>query len=225
MYAPGYQDDYTDKDALFLRKAGGVTSAGTVALASNLFSSPLPTNVTSPTTVTNEYHDVYFDFNLRPYTFAPWFSSKYLTQGSMQDFELNLPNVAGGQATLTATVWSLTASTDVNPDHGLQVLVNGQPVGQSAWSGGGKMEQVTFDVPAGVLHSGGNRSAWRRLRLTDRILRLRLYIRSARRIRLRWMGRGRWKLSTAAPRNRCMKLRDQVPMPGLWMRGIRTAQR
>ncbi len=37
VYAPGYQDDYTDKDAIFLRSANSPTAAGTAVQATGLF--------------------------------------------------------------------------------------------------------------------------------------------------------------------------------------------
>jgi len=74
VFVPGFQNEYTDKDALFLRKVAGATQAGQALQAQGLFSGTQPVNVQSPASVSVDYHDVYYDFNLRPYTFAPWFS-------------------------------------------------------------------------------------------------------------------------------------------------------
>ncbi len=156
VYAPGYEDDYTNKDAIFLRATPSLTSAGVVAAASGLFNSMQPVNVTSSASVSVDYHDVYFDYNLRPYAFAPWFSAKYLTQGTAQDFIVTLPDVSSSPATVTVNVWSLTDSPAISPDHALQMVVNGQTVGQTQWDGGGKMIQLTFAVPHGILRSGEN---------------------------------------------------------------------
>ncbi|MEI6234686.1 MAG: C25 family cysteine peptidase [Planctomycetota bacterium] len=156
VYAPGYKDKYTDKDAIFIRKTSGATNAGTPASATGLFSSAMPVNVTSSNTVTNEYHDVYFDYSLRPYSFEPWFSSKYLTQGSSQDFNVNLTDVVSGSATMLVNLWSLTSSDAVSPDHGIQVLVNGQAIGESSWDGVNKMLQLSFTIPADKLKTGSN---------------------------------------------------------------------
>jgi len=156
VYAPGYSDNYTDKDALFLRKTAATTVSGLAASASGLFSSSLPLTMSSAVNVTNDYHDIYFDYGQRPYTFEPWFSRKYLTQGSTQDFSINLADVTRGQANLVVNVWSLTSSNTVNPDHGVQVLVNGQAVGETAWDGGGKMMQFAFSIPSGALQTGDN---------------------------------------------------------------------
>ena len=151
VYAPGYSDDYTDKDALFLRAGSTPTAAGQPALAQNLFTSASPVSTTTPASVTSTFHDVYFDFNLRPYSFAPWFSSKYLTDNTDQTFTLNAPNAQSAAGSLTVNLWSLTDGA-----HTLQVLVNGTPAGQAQWTGGSQMLQLAFQVPAGVLLSGGN---------------------------------------------------------------------
>ncbi|HLX60839.1 MAG TPA: C25 family cysteine peptidase [Planctomycetota bacterium] len=158
LYAPGYSDDYTDTDALFLRSTPAATAAGSVTFASGLFSGGKPAMTSTPASVTASYHDVYFDYNTayRPYTFAPWFSSQYLTDGSDQQFSLSAPFAGSGAASLTVTLWSLTSSAGAANDHALQVLINGQPVGQTQWSGGQKMMELTFQIPAGVLTSGAN---------------------------------------------------------------------
>ncbi len=158
LYGRGYQDDYTNKDAFFLRRTAAATSAGSVAPAKGLFSSSMPLYVSTRNVVTAEFNDVYFDFDLRPYNYAPWFSQKYLTQGTTQTFALETPGALPNSATLTVNVWSLTESS-ASPDHALQVLVNGQPAGQTQWDGGGKMMQLVFTVPAGVLQNGANQIA------------------------------------------------------------------
>ncbi|HLX63332.1 MAG TPA: C25 family cysteine peptidase [Planctomycetota bacterium] len=157
IYAPGYQDDYTDKDALFLRSTSVPTSAGKIARAQGLFANTPAVNTNSPATVTTNYHDVYFDFSeLRPYNYPPWFSSQYLTSGSTQDFTLNVPNSSAGAASLTVNLWSLTQADGVAPDHALQAFVNGQPLGQAVWSGGDKMLALSFQVDSSTLVDGAN---------------------------------------------------------------------
>lgn len=156
VYAPGYNDQYTDVDALFLRRTSNVTSAGHESTASGLFNSTLPVNVSTPATATKDFHDVYFDFNVRPFTFEPWFSAQYLSQGTAQEFALDTPQASNGAAALTVNLWSVSDSPLPGPDHALQVAVNGTLVGQTQWEGGNKMLQFTFDVPQGVLRSGQN---------------------------------------------------------------------
>ncbi|HLX64696.1 MAG TPA: C25 family cysteine peptidase [Planctomycetota bacterium] len=157
VFGEGYEDDYTDKDALFLRTISGATAAGAATQASGLFASALPVNTQSPMTATAEFHDVYFDFNLRPYNYPPWFSSQYLTDGTDQSFSISAPNATGsagsqngGAGSLIVNVWSLT------PDHTLHVAVNGQSIGQAQWSGGDKLVQLAFQIPSGVLNPGAN---------------------------------------------------------------------
>ncbi len=158
LAAPGYEDDYTNKDAYFLRQTPAATAAGTVTAAHGLFDASVAVNTTTPASVTIDYHDVYFDYGtqFRPYNFAPWFASQYLTDGSTQRFSINAPSVSGGASALTLNLWSLTDDNSVDSDHALQVAINGQPVGQAVWDGGGKMLELTFQIPAGVLTSGAN---------------------------------------------------------------------
>ncbi len=162
VFGQGYQDDYTAKDALFLRSTSGPTAAGQATHAQGLFASAQVANINSPAKVTVSYHDVYFDYNdaFRPYTFAPWFSSQYLTAdastGTTQSFTIDTPYASSSPATLTVNVWSLTQSATAAQDHALQVLVNGHPAGQAVWGGGNKMVQLTFNVPSGALKTGAN---------------------------------------------------------------------
>ncbi len=156
LYGPGYQDDYTDKDAFFIRASAGATVAGRVTAASGLFAENVAVNASSAASVTSEFHDIYFDYHIRPYSFEPWFSSKYLTGGTTQAFSINAPGASVEAATLTVKVWSLTETQGVSPDHALQVLVNGQTAGQAVWSGGNKMLQVSFQIAAGTLVNGAN---------------------------------------------------------------------
>src|SRR5579862_4934711 len=150
VFGEGYSDDYTDKDALFLRSNNGATAAGAATQVSGLFASTLPVNTQAPMTASAEFHDVYFDFNLRPYNYPPWFSSQYLADGTDQSFSINAPNATCGAGSLIVNLWSLTQ------DHTLQVAVNGQPIGQAQWSGVGQMIQLTFQIPSGVLNAGAN---------------------------------------------------------------------
>ncbi|HLX60660.1 MAG TPA: C25 family cysteine peptidase [Planctomycetota bacterium] len=158
VYGAGYSDDYTDKDALFLRSTNGATSAGTIQHAQGLFEGLADTS--SPATAAAEYHDVYFDYTYRPYTFTPWFSSQYLTAsaaaGTTQTFMLDTPLANSNPASLTVNLWSLTQNNNAPQDHALQVLVNGQPAGQASWSGGDKAMTLSFQLPAGALNAGSN---------------------------------------------------------------------
>ncbi len=154
LYGPGYSDDYTDKDALFLFRSSAPTAANTISAppeVTGLFASALPLSDTTSATALAEFHDVYFDYNYRPYNFPPWFSNKYLAANSTQTFTLNTPHAANAAAQLTVNLWSLTEDDAVNPDHALQVQVNGVPVGEARWDGGCKMLSFAFELPNGLL--------------------------------------------------------------------------
>src|SRR4029077_10430871 len=99
---------------IFLRASSGRTPAGSVTAASGLFASAQPVNTNSPATAAVSFRDVYFDYDLRPYDYAPWFSKKYLSGGTAQTFALDTPAATSGVASLTVNLWSLTQS-----DHAL----------------------------------------------------------------------------------------------------------
>ncbi|HLX61050.1 MAG TPA: C25 family cysteine peptidase [Planctomycetota bacterium] len=160
LYAPGYSDDYTDKDAFFLYASNAATQAGSVSHSSGLFAPNVSAQSSAGATVTAQFHDVYFDWNLRPYNYPPYFSSQYLTNGSTQSFTLNASGASSAAGALTVNAWSLTQSSPpeggTTNDHALNAFVNGAPVGQATWSGGGKFVAITFQIPTNVLVSGVN---------------------------------------------------------------------
>ncbi|HLX63441.1 MAG TPA: autotransporter-associated beta strand repeat-containing protein [Planctomycetota bacterium] len=157
VYGQGYQDDYTSKDALFLRATTSPTQSGSIANATGLFASAQAASNITPAFVTTSYHDIYFDYNYRPYTFPPWFSSQYLTDGTDQIFSINTLNAIDSTASLTVNLWSLSQSeSGVSPDHALIAVLNGQSLGQAQWTGGGKMISLTFSIPSGALAGGTN---------------------------------------------------------------------
>ena len=155
LYAPGYSDDYTDKDAFFLSRASQPAAVVQPVTPHGLFDALAANTSTSNATVS--FHDVYFDWGLRPYTYPPWFAAQYLSQGSLCSFPVDVPNAAKGAAAVTINLWSLTDANGSVPDHQLQVCLNGTPVGQTQWIGGGKMLALRFDLPAGTLKSGTNK--------------------------------------------------------------------
>ncbi len=156
LYGPGYSDDYTDKDVFFLNASTGATPAGTQTTAQGLFDAGNTAQTTAGDSATTQFRDVYFDYSMRPYNYPPYFSSQYLTQDTTQNFTISAPSATDGPATLTVNLWSLTSSDNVSPDHALQASLNGTPLGQSVWSGGGKFMTLTFEVPPNTLLSGAN---------------------------------------------------------------------
>jgi autotransporter-associated beta strand protein len=149
LFAPGYEDEYTDKDAFFLLK-GHAESPAMPPRATGLFDQAEAPVVTTEARARKEFYDVYFDWNLQPYTYAPWFSSKYLIDGSRNQFQLPVNNLADGAATLRLELWSQSAGA-----HTLQVLINGVLASEQTWSGSRALV-LNVDVPAGLLQDGVN---------------------------------------------------------------------
>ncbi|MCY3021776.1 MAG: C25 family cysteine peptidase [Planctomycetota bacterium] len=160
LYAPGYEDAYTDKDVFFLKATTTGTPAGAVTSATGLFNENVTALTSTASTVTAQFHDIYFDWALRPYTMPPWFSKKYLTDGSSQTFTVNLPDALPGAGQVTVKLWSFTDHAEASPDHALQVVVNGKAISDGdtgvTWDGGGKALALTFPVDAGRFASGDN---------------------------------------------------------------------
>src|SRR6185295_2115665 len=125
-------------------------------MAQGLFDAGKPAKTRVGESATTQFRDVYYDWSLRPYDYPPYFSSHYLTQGSSQSFTVDTPNANHEAATVTLNLWSLTSTKSVSPDHAVQAYLNGKPLGQAIWSGGGKFVALTFEVPANVLVPGAN---------------------------------------------------------------------
>lgn len=83
-----------------------------------------------------------------------WFWHK-LQQGADLPVTFELPTVADAPATLRLNLWGFTHNREVENDHDLDILVNGQNVGTVRWDG-----QVYHTgevaIPAGVLQPGEN---------------------------------------------------------------------
>ncbi len=92
-------------------------------------------------------------------TYAPqaagdtWFWERLIAPTS-RSFTLTISAVAAGPATLRIETWSATEGAGAI-DHRVQVAVNGQAVGESAWDGSVR-RTLDFAVPAGVLRDGDN---------------------------------------------------------------------
>ncbi|GMV80907.1 MAG: hypothetical protein AMXMBFR7_20910 [Planctomycetota bacterium] len=152
LYATGYTDAYTERDAFFLEAIAGRTSTGKVLQARGLFQS-----AQTPATVADghaelEFHEVYFQFNRKPRTFRPYFSNKFLTGGSTHSFALATPHATAAAATLSVVVYSQSFDDDADPDHELQVTLNGTPLGVAQWEGAERMLRLTWEIPAGLLN-------------------------------------------------------------------------
>lgn len=154
VYAPGYTDDYTDRDAYFLR-AGKRTAAGKAPAAKNLFRDGLTAFTTAPARSEARFEDLYFQFNRKPRIFRPYFSSQLLsatdTTGTTRNVQVGSPSATADAATLRVIVYSHSFEDAVDPDHELQVVLNGTPLGQARWDGGQRMLELSFEVPAALL--------------------------------------------------------------------------
>ncbi|HLX61163.1 MAG TPA: C25 family cysteine peptidase [Planctomycetota bacterium] len=156
LFAPGYADDYTNADAHFLFASNAPTSAGNPVSASGLFDSPLTPARTTQKAFSADFHDVYFEWSLRPYTYAPWFSNQYLRAGASAQFTLDTPNASDGPASLTVSLYSAGADGAPVP-HVLDAFVNGVHAGSSQWTTtAGAALGLAFQLPAGTLHAGSN---------------------------------------------------------------------
>jgi len=156
LYAPGYSDEYTDKDAIFLTRSNKATPVVKTSTAAGLFDNPTVPVSTTRASVTSEYHDVYFDWALRPFSYPPWFSNQYLTEGVANRFSVAAPGAVGSAATMVINVWSLSNGGAASPDHNIQAFVNSVPVGGASWSGGGMALALSFNIADGILKDGDN---------------------------------------------------------------------
>ena len=156
LYAPGYTDRYTNKDVFFLSRTALPTQVSRMESPQDLFTVDRIAETSTSATAIKTFSDVYFDWSLQPYTFTPWFSNQYLTDGTVQKFTIDLPGNTGQAATLTVNLWSLTTRPELDPDHALQPIVNGQTLSSVSWQGGDKALAITFDLPANATIAGAN---------------------------------------------------------------------
>ena len=158
LWAPGYEDAYTDVDAFFLVPSLVATGSTVQPKAAGLFLKNVEAEGLHTGVAEEDFHEVYYAWSwaLMPYDYPPWFSGQFLTEGSSQAFTLSTKRLSAGEGKLTVRLWSRSSVEEANPDHGLGVTVNGVPVGYQSWDGGGKMLELTFTVPAGVLREGSN---------------------------------------------------------------------
>ncbi|MBI3827967.1 MAG: autotransporter-associated beta strand repeat-containing protein [Planctomycetes bacterium] len=159
FFAPGYTDEYTDKDAFFLRwKYGARMAVKLPAPQGNLFAQNA--SGSERATATAAFPEVYFDWGYKPLTYTPWFSAKYLYAdagaGTTQGFNLDLPDLVSGAGELAVLLYSYSEQVGAAPDHKLCAYVNGAYVGETTWTGGNQGLTLRFSVPAAALHAGSN---------------------------------------------------------------------
>ncbi|MDY0297780.1 MAG: C25 family cysteine peptidase [Acidobacteriota bacterium] len=150
FYNPGVETPYSDRNVYFLEHGRGVAmEAATAASAAGA----------DHLTYTERTH---FEQNRYPLLIAGmdpagdiWFWD-YVTAGQgARSFTLHVPGVStAGEAVLTVALQGAT-DTAADLDHQVSVSINGQQVGQAAWSGAsGHVFETTFD--ASLLQEGAN---------------------------------------------------------------------
>lgn len=78
-----------------------------------------------------------------------------LTAPEARELRFELPRLAGGGAALGLRVWSATEAP-VEPDHALELRLNGRPLPEQRWEGAGDRD-LWWSVDAGLLRQGANR--------------------------------------------------------------------
>ncbi|MCK6471413.1 MAG: C25 family cysteine peptidase [Planctomycetes bacterium] len=155
VFGPGYRDRYTTRDALFLAKNAKPLLAEAPGVASGLFEAGAAETAVADTAKLN-FHDVYFDWGLRPLDYPPWFSNQYLTNDSTRTFALATPGALDDAATLSVRIWNFGRPSGTPPHGTLRAFVNGTPCGEAAWNGDANALELTFAVPGNVLNDGPN---------------------------------------------------------------------
>lgn len=84
----------------------------------------------------------------------PWFWQK-IGRGQAVDIPLELPSGGDGSGQLRLQLWGQTHSPDIENDHDLDLLVNGQAIETIRWDGPTYYEASAF-LPAGTLQPGQN---------------------------------------------------------------------
>ncbi|HUN22008.1 MAG TPA: C25 family cysteine peptidase [Anaerolineales bacterium] len=83
-----------------------------------------------------------------------WVGVRMLS-GSKTDYPMQFVGDPASESALWVEVWSDTHESSLDPDHHLQVLVNGQMVYEENWDGAGS-HLLKAKIPAGIWHEGEN---------------------------------------------------------------------
>jgi len=89
----------------------------------------------------------------------PWYDAAYLSFGAARGLErtITLPELIPGQEpeTLSVEVWGVTSDGNVNPDHHVQVSLNGTLVADEYFDGA-NVHLVDVELPPGLAVAGDN---------------------------------------------------------------------
>ena len=78
----------------------------------------------------------------------------YTTPRAWQ-FPLQIDAAAGGEGRLRVVLWGVTDWPGPGPDHHVEVLFDGQPLGD-VWFDGSSVAEVDYELPASLLYSGAH---------------------------------------------------------------------
>lgn len=86
-----------------------------------------------------------------------WFWHRLVSNGdnAVFEIEIELPTIGEGEAELDVSFWGLTYPTDINPDHDVDVSINGTPLGTITFDGQA-FYTGTLTLDATILQAGEN---------------------------------------------------------------------
>jgi hypothetical protein len=153
FYGEGLDTPYTTENIYWLEKGKGVLM--------DVVDGGLPSPAVIEQTFTDTRHFEEDRYALTALYEDPeadfWLWEGITAQEAVKTFDLNLQGVAGsGSAAATLTVYLKGASdTGANPDHQVEVCLNGTPIGESRWDGtAGHHFSMQFDQS--LLQEGQN---------------------------------------------------------------------
>ena len=85
----------------------------------------------------------------------PWFWRR-ITPGEAVEVEFSLPDIDSGEAKTDLAFWGATTNREINPDHRVQVVLNGEYLATVDWDGE-EAVAATAAIPDGLLRNGVNR--------------------------------------------------------------------
>ncbi len=89
----------------------------------------------------------------------PWYDAAFISFGPARGIEriINLPELRAGTEpeTLSVEVWGVTSDGNVNPDHHVEISLNGTSVADEYFDGA-NVHQLEIDLPPGVAVAGEN---------------------------------------------------------------------
>ena len=135
---------------LFMPDESGSSPLPFETLEENLASSDSQSKITS---MIHLEQDSYYDA-AAPYT-SPWLWQQLSPEtGFTTKFMINTP-INTGEAQLTLSLWGITASPNIDPDHFLQISINGHDFATESWDGQ-EEKQINLSFPAEWLAAGEN---------------------------------------------------------------------